>query len=276
VDAKGAAHLSSQEEDHTTESNTPGGGGEPGANPNLSTNGPVSVAGGAGGGATSTEEETKQTYAVVVPTTTIHTTQSPGAAQPVAASVRVPRSYFVRTYKDTHKDAEPDDAALTALITEETSHIVQDVKNCTGIKDDAAISVNWYSDAGAALSGGPNSPSSPVGSPFTTILMSHVREIGVGMLAMVSLAMVMMMVRKSAPVPIPIPDEVADRQKATQRLDADMPVAGEVAEGDKMMDGMELDDEAVKTQQMIEQVSSMVTENPDSAANLVKRWLNRP
>jgi flagellar biosynthesis/type III secretory pathway M-ring protein FliF/YscJ len=41
------------------------------------------------------------------------------------------------------------------------------------------------------------------------------------------------------------------------------------------MDGMELDDEALKTQQVIEQVSSMVTENPDAAANLVKRWLQR-
>jgi flagellar biosynthesis/type III secretory pathway M-ring protein FliF/YscJ len=52
-------------------------------------------------------------------------------------------------------------------------------------------------------------------------------------------------------------------------------MVGEVAEGDRTMEGMELDEESLKTQQMIEQVSSMVTENPDAAANLVKRWLNR-
>jgi flagellar biosynthesis/type III secretory pathway M-ring protein FliF/YscJ len=61
----------------------------------------------------------------------------------------------------------------------------------------------------------------------------------------------------------------------TNRLHSDAPVAGEVSEGDKTMEGMELDDEAVRTQQVIEQVSNMVSENPDAAANLVKRWLNR-
>ncbi len=52
-------------------------------------------------------------------------------------------------------------------------------------------------------------------------------------------------------------------------------VAGEAAEGGTMLDGMELDEEAVRSQQMLEQVSTMVKENPDAAATLVKRWLNR-
>ena len=43
----------------------------------------------------------------------------------------------------------------------------------------------------------------------------------------------------------------------------------------RTLDGMELDDEAIRTQQMLEQVSSLVKENPDSAAALVKRWMNR-
>jgi flagellar biosynthesis/type III secretory pathway M-ring protein FliF/YscJ len=38
---------------------------------------------------------------------------------------------------------------------------------------------------------------------------------------------------------------------------------------------MELDQDAVHAQQMVEQVSTMVKENPDAAANLVKRWLNK-
>ena len=39
--------------------------------------------------------------------------------------------------------------------------------------------------------------------------------------------------------------------------------------------GMELDEDSVKAQQMLNQVSNLVAENPDAAANLVKRWLNR-
>jgi flagellar biosynthesis/type III secretory pathway M-ring protein FliF/YscJ len=38
---------------------------------------------------------------------------------------------------------------------------------------------------------------------------------------------------------------------------------------------MELDEDALRAQQMVEQVKTMVSENPDAAANLVKRWLNR-
>jgi flagellar biosynthesis/type III secretory pathway M-ring protein FliF/YscJ len=38
---------------------------------------------------------------------------------------------------------------------------------------------------------------------------------------------------------------------------------------------MELDEETVKAQRMVDQVQQMVESNPDSAANLVKRWLNR-
>ena len=35
------------------------------------------------------------------------------------------------------------------------------------------------------------------------------------------------------------------------------------------------DEDTIKAQQMVEQVSTMVKENPDAAASLVKRWLNR-
>ena len=52
-------------------------------------------------------------------------------------------------------------------------------------------------------------------------------------------------------------------------------IAGEVSEGGQTLDGMELDEDAVKAQQMVEQVSTMGKENPEGAAQMVKRWLNR-
>ena len=58
-------------------------------------------------------------------------------------------------------------------------------------------------------------------------------------------------------------------------LGARIDIAGEVSEGGQTLDGMELDEDAVKAQQMVQQVSTMVKENPDGAANMVKRWLNR-
>jgi flagellar biosynthesis/type III secretory pathway M-ring protein FliF/YscJ len=38
---------------------------------------------------------------------------------------------------------------------------------------------------------------------------------------------------------------------------------------------MELDEDAVRAQQMVEQVAAMVDDNPDAAASLVKRWMSR-
>ena len=52
-------------------------------------------------------------------------------------------------------------------------------------------------------------------------------------------------------------------------------LVGEAGASGATLDGMELDDDAVRAQQMVEQVSTMVKENPEAAASLVKRWLNR-
>ena len=67
------------------------------------------------------------------------------------------------------------------------------------------------------------------------------------------------------------------REAATWRLPDAPPdeVAGEVRESGPLLDGMELDEDSVKAQQMLSQVANLVEENPDAAATLVKRWLNR-
>ncbi|HEX8915638.1 MAG TPA: hypothetical protein VF796_25010, partial [Humisphaera sp.] len=52
-------------------------------------------------------------------------------------------------------------------------------------------------------------------------------------------------------------------------------LAGEVSENRPPLDGMELDDDTLKTQQMLSQVTDLVGENPDAAATLIKRWMNQ-
>ena len=58
-------------------------------------------------------------------------------------------------------------------------------------------------------------------------------------------------------------------------LNGNEAVVGSAAEDNASLDGMELDEETVKSQRMVDQVQQMVETNPDSAANLVKHWLNR-
>jgi flagellar biosynthesis/type III secretory pathway M-ring protein FliF/YscJ len=102
---------------------------------------------------------------------------------------------------------------------------------------------------------------------------THAKEIVVGLLAAISLFMVSTIVRKGAPAPV-IAAEAAPRE--TPRLGTTEDVAG-IAGGDAntTLDAVEMDEGTIKAQQMVEQVATMVEENPDAAANLVKRWLNR-
>jgi flagellar biosynthesis/type III secretory pathway M-ring protein FliF/YscJ len=87
-----------------------------------------------------------------------------------------------------------------------------------------------------------------------------------------SLLMVSSIVKKNSPAP-PVPIPVVEQE--TPQLVGEERLAGIAGHGDAMLDGMELDEDAVKAHQMVEQVSTMVKEDPDAAANLVKRWLNR-
>jgi len=105
----------------------------------------------------------------------------------------------------------------------------------------------------------------------TAALGGHVREIGAGALALISLFMVTMMVKKGTAPSVPTPSASG----AAMPFEVGEPEAREVGAAGAMLDAMELDDESVKTQEIIGQVSTLVRENPDAAATLVKRWLNR-
>jgi flagellar biosynthesis/type III secretory pathway M-ring protein FliF/YscJ len=167
--------------------------------------------------------------------------------------------------------AEPDDAVLKPIIDAELPKIRDDVMACTGLTDQAAVKVDTYPDP-APLPAMATAAATASSAPMSLLLGSHIKEIGVLALAVFSLVMVMMMVRKSTPQPI-IAARVETREPAPRPSPQDL--AAEVGAGDMMMDGMELDEDAVKAHQMLSQVETMVKDNPDAAANLVKRWLNR-
>ena len=232
---------------------------------------------GAGNGDTSSIETEEEARFEILSSSTQETTLSPaGGGKVVAASVRVPRSYFVRAYKLAKADAkDPDEATLKASIDLQLPGIRSAVKSCTGLRDDELISVESYPDVVpllAAAVGATGAPAASATAPLTETVRGYSKEIAVGLLAVVSLFLVSSMVRKGTPAPVAV---VAAPAGPPPVLEAGEVVAGEVGEGSPLLDGMELDQDAVRTQQMLDQVSTMVKENPDGAANLVKRWLNR-
>ncbi len=187
----------------------------------------------------------------------------------VGASIRLPRSHFVAVYKARHgTDAEPDSETLDALMNEELENVHRAVRAVTQIEQEENISVALFTDVLRDVVDQPT----VAGSSLPMGLDGHAKEIAIGALAVISLFMVLMMVRRSAPTPVvQAPAEPAQ----TPQLVSGEHLAGEVGEVDPMLDGMELDEDAVRAQQMIGQVATLVKENPDAAAQLVKRWLNR-
>jgi flagellar biosynthesis/type III secretory pathway M-ring protein FliF/YscJ len=142
------------------------------------------------------------------------------------------------------------------------------VMPCVSQTPDDKVSVNWYLDALPSVDVAAQ-PAAATSIPLA--LTGHIKEIAVGALAVISLFMVSMMVRKGSPAPI-IPPR-AEAAATTTHVMED--IAGEASEGMQSMDALERDDDAVRTEQMVNQVSTMVKDNPDAAASLVKRWLNR-
>ncbi len=267
--AKGETAI---EQENTDTTSAGGGGGEPGAMTNIGAS--VAEAAPVTGGS-STHEKTRTLMDVRFSELTQTTHAAAGKATPVSASVRVPRGYFVGAYKQsTSTTTEPTEVQLKEYITAQLLTIRNDVMKCTNIKADADVSVETYTDTMPLMAAASAEVASGGGmGSLGGIVGSHAKEIAVGGLALVSLFMMALMVRKAQPAVVA---GISPELQTVAILRAGEPVAGEAGEGESLLDGLEVDDDAIRAKQMIEQVQDMVKENPDAAANLVKRWLNRP
>jgi flagellar biosynthesis/type III secretory pathway M-ring protein FliF/YscJ len=256
---------------------------EPGAVPNAGLS--ISSAPAAPTANTTTIERNRTETENFVARSTKTTNTPAGKVSVVSAAVRIPRSYFFAKFKASNSNAnakDPDETALRTMVTAEIPEIKKVVQSVAGMKSADNISVDMYYDGGlpmlAAVGDGAGTGVGGTGSRIGALVSNHAKEIALGILALMSLFMVATIVRKgNAPVTAgaPLPSEF-DEPRETPRLGATEDVAGIVSgDGNSTLDAMELDEEAVKAQQMVEQVATMVKENPDAAANLVKRWLNR-
>jgi flagellar biosynthesis/type III secretory pathway M-ring protein FliF/YscJ len=254
---------------------------EPGAVPNVGSsagaNRPLEIggAGGGGGEGTSNSVTENKSKNQVFPSMVREWIKNPaGSMNVVGASISVPRSHFVRIYKQSYPDAakEPDQAALQPIIDNEMPAIQEAALGALPMSADKLKTNVFYDYVPAGRGDLAAQPAAATSFPLAAI-RSYAREIALGSLAVFSLFMVSMMVRKGSPVAVALPPRM-EREKPSPMPPPEH-VAGEAMQGDQTMEAVEIDDQAVKTQQMIGQVQNMVRENPDGAANLVKRWLNR-
>jgi flagellar biosynthesis/type III secretory pathway M-ring protein FliF/YscJ len=244
----------------------------------------MTIGGGAGGGeGQSTTMERNKVKMENHPGRIHKTIRSPAGALSVAsASVTFPRSFFVKAYQSLKGDKEPNDAVLQPFISDQLEKLRKVIKACLNVPTDEAVVVDSYVDF---LPAAVEAPTQTAG--VSLLLGSHGKEIALGVLALASLFMVSMMVRKTGPAvatagaaaahpAMPTTGTTVDAMLAkTAGFQVASEDAAEVGEGGRTLDGIELDDEAIRAQQVVEQVSTMVKENPDAAANLIKRWMIR-
>ena len=273
INSKDVIQKTTKTIEETDETSSPVGqaGGEAGAVPNL---GLQSVTGASpASSATQNHTKTEQDFQNIVPQTRTVSHTPGGTTTVTGAALQVPYSYFVMDYKSKNpKGKEPADTDLQPLITSELASMQKTVQNLCMLPSPDKVAVAVYPDIADEANVQPAAMTSTSGA-MSGLLSGHAKEISLGALAIMSLFMATMMVRKGTPAVVPA--AAASNSPAAPALLSTEPIAGEAAGGNGMLDGMELNEDTIKAQQMVEQVSTMVRENPDAAAGLVKRWLNK-
>jgi flagellar biosynthesis/type III secretory pathway M-ring protein FliF/YscJ len=96
--------------------------------------------------------------------------------------------------------------------------------------------------------------------------------VSLGGLALVSLTMMFLMVRRaSVREVLPTAQELIGIPPALAAMDGDL--VGEADEASPALEGVELNDSAIRRQQMLDQIADMVNKTPDEAAGLLRRWI---
>ena len=232
------------------ESTNQTGGNEPGIRLNTGV-GPQAVAGGS---TKMTDERSAETTRPEFPRDAQHITDPKGYALKINALISIPRSYFVAKYRQSLNDAEavPGDADLQPIVNAEIARIQSDVEpliDTSALKNAVrgTVKVSMIPDlvAAAVGTGLPDIPSAGAGagggwSGPPLIAGDLLKFVGLVGLALVT-------------------DESE--------------VVGEAIESTPILEGIEVDDDALRRQQMQGQISDMIRQNPDSVANLLRRWI---
>lgn len=282
--------VKTSEQTETTTEDRGSGGASPGVVANT-------ARAAAGGGMNEKLEKSngKEEYVGGVDKTVETSDRMRNGLKSLNASINVPRSYFVGIYRQTNPGKEPKDTDLDPLIKEQLAKIKKQASALIpaaapagplAVADDAHIQVDWFYDA--SLPGMATMAEAETNNEMMGWVKAYAGQAGLGAMAIVSLLAMVMMVRKASaapilpgeeppPEPLPLPRHARRSRGAESGMDADVFVAaspvGEAQVSEGLLVGREVDENAVRAQQVVEQVSQLIDDDPDTAAALVKRWV---
>lgn len=259
-------------------------------------------------GSSKTDNDTK--FQVGLGSKTERVVDNKGMPTAIAVAINLPREYIADIFKAAKGAAapaaggaanatatEPTDAELQATFAKEKSRLEADLAGLvkTAAADASAagadgaqvnsssVSISMIpvalvkpdgtsrAIAGIAATGASDSGSS--GGALSSIVGSGIiKQAVLGVLALLAIGAMVTIVKKAGkPIELPTAESIVGLPPALAKGDSDL--VGEADEGQMAMEGIELQDDQLKTKKMLEQVSEMVKKNPQDAAQLLNRWM---
>ena len=272
-----------QDSTFETETTTGESRSAPGTNSNV---GMALSSGGSSQSSTSTDS--RQSFYKPLLVEQVQTKKTPFALKRATASINVPRSYVASIHKAASgTEAEPTDTELDPIKALERTRIQGLVQNVLMSMDSDDVQVGFYydlkpgeavfADAPGGLALGGIAPA----SSWWSALETYVPKIGLGLLGIVGLVSMTRMVRKSAQIaetsrPKPLESDLDVSTDSEGILTVEGGPVGMAGVQEGYLTGHEVDDETLRSHELREQVSTMVEENPDNAADLIRRWVEQP
>ena len=240
--------------------------GEAGVRANVG----ASLVEGSGPGHKSETDDKEKEYLAGLGSEQIESTQPDGQPTSIAATINVPRSFFVALFRQNNQpDAEPADADLQPIIDKHTDQIRTKVMPLLKAEAPGELAVGMFYDDALVMGVSGEPVSAGLGSTF--VARGGLKLLGLAGLVGVTLMIMLMMVRKASRLPrMPTPEEIAGLPPT---LPSDHDVIGEVDESEPALAGVELGEDQIRGRKIAEQVSELIRNRPTDAAGLVGRWV---
>lgn len=272
------------ESSQSSESGAANGAAEPGVQANLG----QSLTAGGNGATNTTEESTVENFEPKLSETeTVE--QVPFAIKDVTAAVGIPRSFVVGVYQAQFPTAEkPDDENpdYVKIRDAQVDRVRRSVERIVMAKDPAAIEVTVFPDMEWNIDGSSWSRTPAAGGVVTqagaesldpmAMVRGYGPQVGLSVLALVSLFMMMRIVRSGTALP-QAATETPSRPVALEDeplLAAGSTAVGKAGRSESLLVGREVDDETLRYQELNEEVARLVEADPEGAAELIRRWMD--
>ena len=208
-----------------------------------------------------------------------------------SATVMLPWSYFkgvAMARLGLEGDISVDQ--VNQIIPEEVARIKNMILPAMGLTDElyagnVTVDYFWGDDVTSTLASGGSVAGAAAGDSgqpqvagfsVATIMSQYGKHIAVSCLAFFAIIMALVMVRKAVGPPDIVIEEEPEEMVGRDPIDA-FSVEDSNLDGDSgsLLAGLELGEEAVRSQQILEQIRSLVKDNPETAASLLSKWIKQ-